>query len=197
MGRITHHRVDVVGLGKLGLPIALVHAAAGHSVVGIDNNPDTVAALRAGDLHDEPGIRELWERSRQRISFQHSPTGDADFTLVIVPTPSLDSGAFDLDLVLDAMGRIGATAKRGQIVVLVSTVVPGACEGTVIPALEQASGMVVGQDLGLAYSPELLALGTAIRDLVTPKMVILGASDPSTRERARSPCRRPRRRRSR
>jgi UDPglucose 6-dehydrogenase len=97
-----------------------------------------------------------------------------------VPTPSDSRGAFSNEHLLAALGEIGRGLKGGDgyhVVVVGSTVMPGSCEGEIRPALELAAGRMVGETLGLCYSPEFIALGNVIRDMLEPDMVLIGESD--------------------
>jgi UDPglucose 6-dehydrogenase len=99
---------------------------------------------------------------------------------MIVPTPSESTGAFSLKYVLAATKAIGQALKQKEVyhlVVLTSTVMPGATGGEVLPALESASGKHCGKDFGLCYSPEFISLGSVIRDFLNPDFVLIGESD--------------------
>ena len=106
-------------------------------------------------------------------------------SFIIVPTPSRADGEFSLDYVLAACQDIGRALKDKHglyIVVLTSTVMPGATDGPVRQALEQASGKRCGVDFGLCYSPEFIALGNVIRDLLYADFILIGESDPRSGE---------------
>jgi UDPglucose 6-dehydrogenase len=181
-------RVAVVGLGKLGAPLAAVLASKGNHVVGIDVSPEAVGLLNDGQAPvDEPGLQELVSGSRERITATTDlgAAADADVTILLVPTPSDERGAFSNAHVLAAVEDVGR-GLRGRdeyhVVVVGSTVMPGSCEGEIRPALESASGRRVGETLGLCYSPEFIALGSVIRDMLEPDMVLIGESDPRAGE---------------
>ena len=175
--------VAVVGLGKLGAPLAVVLASKGHDVIGIDLSDRTVQLVNEGRAPvDEPGLQELISvhRSRLRATTDLGAAAEADISILLVPTPSTDSGAFSNEHVLaatDAIGKSLAGASASHLLVVGSTVMPGSCDSEVLPLLEQASGRRVGETLGLCYSPEFIALGTVLRDLVAPDMVLIGESD--------------------
>jgi UDPglucose 6-dehydrogenase len=101
-------------------------------------------------------------------------------TLIVVPTPSEDDGAFSLTYVREAGRQIGA-ALRGRggyhLVVLTSTVLPGSTEYGLLPVLEAESGKSCGPDFGLCYSPEFIALGSVIHDFMRPDLILIGESD--------------------
>ena len=177
-------RLCVIGLGKLGSPLAAVLASKGHSVVGLDRNPAFVAAINQGQAPvAEPGLQALIDESRERLrataSFAEAIAG-SDASFVIVPTPSQADGAFSNEYVLEAVRDIGQALRghdRYHVVSIVSTVMPGATGGVIRAALEEASGREVGIGLGLCYNPEFIALGSVVRDLLNPDMVLLGEAD--------------------
>jgi UDPglucose 6-dehydrogenase len=177
-------KLCVIGLGKLGAPLAAVLASKGHDVTGIDRNAAFVEAVAGGRAPVvEPGLQELMDEARGRlsatISFEEA-LANSDISFVIVPTPSEEGGAFSNRYVLDAVRRIGEALRgksRYHVVSIVSTVMPGSCDGVIRAALEEASGRKCGDDLGLCYNPEFIALGSVVRDLLKPDMVLLGAFD--------------------
>jgi UDPglucose 6-dehydrogenase len=176
-------RVAVVGLGKLGAPLAAVLASKGNDVLGIDVDPGAVRRLREGVAPvQEPGLQDLISANVERLTAttELQDAASQDVTILLVPTPSDERGAFTNAFLLDAIERIGrALAGREDyhVVVVASTVMPGSCEGELRLALEQASGRQVGDSLGMCYSPEFIALGNVIRDMLEPDMVLIGESD--------------------
>jgi UDPglucose 6-dehydrogenase len=176
-------RVAVVGLGKLGAPLAAVVASKGNEVLGIDVNPEAVKLLNEGRAPvEEPGLQDLVTASLQRLSATTdvAAAAGAELSILIVPTPSDDRGAFSNEQVLAAVEDIGrglAARDEYHVVVVASTVMPGSCDTEIRPALESASGRRVGETLGLCYSPEFIALGSVLRDMLEPDMVLIGESD--------------------
>jgi UDPglucose 6-dehydrogenase len=176
-------RVAVVGLGKLGAPLAAVLASKGNDVLGIDVNPEAVRRLQEGVAPvQEPGLQELVTANAKRLSgtTQLEAAAECDVTILLVPTPSDERGAFTNAFLLDAIERVGrglADRDGYHVVVVASTVMPGSSESELRPAIEQASGRQVGDSLGLCYSPEFIALGNVIRDMLEPDMVLIGESD--------------------
>jgi UDPglucose 6-dehydrogenase len=177
--------VVVVGLGKLGAPLAAVLASKGHTVTGVDINPALVAAIneRRAAVH-EAGLQERLDEAGTRLrattSFDEAIPG-SEISFVIVPTPSGRDGTFSNQWVLDAVRQIGAALRRTDgyhVVNITSTVMPGSTGGEIRRALEEASGRVVGRDVGLTYNPEFIALGSVVRDLLRPDMLLIGQSDP-------------------
>jgi UDPglucose 6-dehydrogenase len=181
--------ISVVGLGKLGAPLAGVLAGKGHTVIGVDVDLSVVDALNSGIAPiREPDLQEWISRGRQRLSATTN-SSDAvlrtDTTFIVVPTPSKNDGTFSLRYVLAAAESIGAALSQKtsfHLVVLCSTVMPGSTEGVVLPALEASSGKRCGEDFGLCYNPEFIALGSVIRDMRNPDMVLIGESDAASGE---------------
>jgi UDPglucose 6-dehydrogenase len=176
--------ICVVGLGKLGSPLAAVLASKGHNVIGVDLNPYFVDALNAGRAPVvEPQLQELIDQSKGRLRATRSyeeaiPLTDISF--VIVPTPSDETGVFTNRFVLDAVRAIGAalrTTDRYHVVNITSTVMPGSTAGEIRQALEEASDRTVGKDVGLTYNPEFIALGSVVRNMLYPDMILLGEFD--------------------
>ena len=176
-------RVAVVGLGKLGAPLAAVLASKGNDVVGVDVNEKAVELVNSGRAPvEEPGLQELITASGDRLSATAdiSAGADADASILLVPTPSNERGAFSNDYLLAAIEEIGrglSDRSHYHVIVVGSTVMPGSCDGEIRATLERASGRVVGETVGLCYSPEFIALGNVIRDMLEPDMVLLGTSD--------------------
>ena len=177
--------VSIVGLGKLGSPMAACYASMGRRVVGLDLDLGKVESINRGVAPvTEPELQRLMDEAGDRLS----ATGDwaeivasTDLTFVIVPTPSLADGGFTSRFVVSACEAIGE-ALRGKVgfhlVVVSSTVMPGSMDREVRPALEAASGKRCGVDVGLCYSPRFIALGTVVRDFLSPDLVLIGESDP-------------------
>ena len=177
-------RISVVGLGKLGAPLAAVLASKGFPVVGTDLNEAYVDALNSGKAPvDEPGLQELIDANRDRLrATTDGPAAVAgtDVTFVIVPTPSDATGRFSNARVLEAMAAVGEGVRRKpgyHVVAVTSTVMPGSTGGEIQEMLEQHAGRRVGDMLGLCYNPEFIALGTVIRDMLKPDMILIGESD--------------------
>jgi UDPglucose 6-dehydrogenase len=174
----------IIGLGKLGSPMVACFASKGFDVIGVDVDESKVAAIAEGRAPVfEPGLAELLAANRARIRAT-TDVADAvrcaEMTFVIVPTPSEESGGFSLRYVLQACDSIGRALRETDdyhLVVLTSTVMPGATGSTVQAALEHASGKRCGEDFGLCYSPEFIALGSVIRDFLNPDFLLIGESD--------------------
>ena len=177
-------KLSIIGLGKLGSPMMAVMAHKGHTVVGVDVNSSAVSAINNGRAPvSEPGLEEMVAANRERLSATESYR-DAifatDVTFIIVPTPSDADGRFSLRYVMSAAEQIGAALREKKdwhLVVLSSTVMPGSVGGTLLPALEKSTGKKCGPGFGLCYNPEFIALGSVIRDMLHPDMILIGESD--------------------
>lgn len=177
-------RLSVIGLGKLGSPMVAVFAEKGYPVVGLDINPAFVEALSAGRAPvEEPGLQALIDKNRQRIRATTDydvAIRDSDVTFIIVPTPSGANLFFSNQYVIEALERIGKALRKKSgyhCVVVTSTVMPGSTGGELQAALEAASGRRVGAEMGLCYNPEFIALGSVIRDMLLPDLILIGESD--------------------
>ncbi|MGA1634043.1 MAG: UDP-glucose dehydrogenase family protein [Gemmobacter sp.] len=176
--------LSVFGLGKLGAPMLAVFAHKGFEVIGTDLNPAFVDAINDGRAPvEEPGLAGMIAANRARIRATLDPAeavAASDASFIIVPTPSGPDGFFRNDYLVSALEAIGRAirAKTGyHLVVVTSTVMPGATGGILRETLERASGRRVGPDLGLCYNPEFIALGTVVRDMLNPDMILIGQSD--------------------
>jgi UDPglucose 6-dehydrogenase len=177
--------VSVIGLGKLGAPMAACFAARGFQVIAVDTDAQKVDEIGRGvpPVH-EPGLAELLLQGKGRLHATRDAEGavrDSEATFIVVGTPSEESGRFSLRYVLPTCEAVGR-ALRGKdsfhVVVLTSTVMPGSTGGEIKAALERASGKRCGVDFGLCYSPEFIALGSVIRDFYNPDFLLIGESDP-------------------
>ncbi len=176
--------LSVIGLGKLGSPMAAVFAQKGYNVIGLDINPAFVDQINSGIAPvNEPQLQECINASNGRLrattDYQEAII-NTDVTFVILPTPSQTDGFFSNDLLVEAAHEIGSALKqknRYHLVVITSTTMPGSTGGILKETLEQASGKQVGQTLGLCYSPEFIALGSVIHDMLHPDFVLIGESD--------------------
>ena len=176
--------ISVVGLGKLGATLAGVIASKQHTVIGVDINEHNIAKINAAQAPIfEPGLAELLWLSRERLSATanyREALDKTEITFVIVPTPSDDSGSFSLRYVLTACEAIGKSLRHKQeyhLVVITSTVMPGAMRQEIQPCLERVSGKRCGIDFGLCYNPEFIALGNIIHDMLNPDFLLIGESD--------------------
>ena len=177
-------KVCVIGLGKLGAPLAACLAAKGLTVIGVDHDPRKVDAINQRKAPvSEPGLGEFIGQTEGRLTATsdiEEAVAKTDITFIVVSTPSDSRGGFSLryvEPVCQAIGRALAKKTEYHLVCLTSTVMPGTSGGAVREMLEKASGKRVGADFGLCYSPEFIALGSVIRDFLNPDMLLIGESD--------------------
>jgi UDPglucose 6-dehydrogenase len=182
---IDSRRISIIGLGKLGAPFAVCLASRGYDVIAVDVNAEKVKRINEGMAPVfEPGLESLLQacRGRLRATGRYDEAiATTDITFILVPTPSDEQGAFSLRHVQEACEQIGKLLRAKSefhTVVLTSTVLPGATENEVKPILERSSGKRCGERLGLCYSPEFVALGSVIHDLLNPDFILIGESDP-------------------
>lgn len=156
---INNIKIAVIGLGYVGLPLA-VEFGKHLPVVGFDINASRIAALRAGTDHTlEVSDEELTQASRLNYSSDIQALKDCNFFIVTVPTPIDDYKQPDLTPLIKASEAIGSLLKKDDIVVYESTVYPGATEEVCIPVLEKVSGLTFNQDFYAGYSPERINPG--------------------------------------
>ena len=179
-------KVSVIGLGYVGCVSAACLAEAGHEVVGVD-----VSQLKVSMINDghspiiEPGINDLLANAVEQKRLSATSETQAavlatDLSLICVGTPSQANGSLDLTYIRRACQQVGealAGTDRFHTVVIRSTMLPGSVEGTVIPALEAASGKQAGRGFGVAINPEFLREGSSIYDFNHPPFTLIGADD--------------------
>ena len=175
--------VSIFGLGYVGSVSAASFAADGHTVVGVDVNPDKVASLNEGRSPIvEKGLDELIRdnaaNGRLRATTSTKEAVDAtELSLICVGTPSRRNGSLDLsylERVCEQIGETLADKPSYHVVVVRSTVLPGTTHDVVIPALERSSGKKYGTGFGVTVNPEFLREGTAINDFRQPPMTLIG-----------------------
>ncbi len=159
MKSINDLKIAVIGLGYVGLPLA-VEFGKQHSVVGFDINDERIAALNSGSDHTlEVSDEELAQAEHLRYSSDINELKDCNFFIVTVPTPIDSSKQPDLTPLIKASEAIGGLLKLDDIVVYESTVYPGATEEVCVPVLEKVSGLTFNQDFYAGYSPERINPG--------------------------------------
>jgi UDP-N-acetyl-D-glucosamine dehydrogenase len=155
--------VAIVGLGYVGLPLALLAAHKGYRVYGIDIQASKVELLRKGESPiTDPVIKEnLRTVPKDLISFgtDYTEVKDASIIVICVPTPVRDNHTPDLGPVENAARGIAAHLRAGSLIILESTVNPGVSEDVILPILEKASGLKGGKDFDLAHCPERINPG--------------------------------------
>lgn len=177
-------RIGIIGLGYVGLPLAVEFARAGFSVTGLDIDRDRVRALNRGenpiaDVDDEI-LRDLVAQKRFRASDDFSRVAGLDALSICVPTPLNKLKDPDISHILDVLNRLQPHLHRPMLVVLESTTYPGTTRELVLPALEN-SGLKVGKDFFLCFSPERIDPGNATYSVANTPKVIGGITPECTR----------------
>jgi UDP-N-acetyl-D-mannosaminuronic acid dehydrogenase len=178
------NRVSVIGLGYVGLPMAVVFASRGFSVVGVDVDAGRVEAVNSGRCYlKEPGLDVLL-RDAVSKGFLRTTTEavkavrESDAVVIAVPTPVRD-GVADLSYLREALLAVREGLHKGLLVVIESTIPPGTTVGFAKPLLEE-SGLRVEEDFYLAHVPERIAPGRAIEELLNMPRVVGGVGPRST-----------------
>lgn len=181
------HSVSVCGLGKLGSCIAATMALRGFDVVGIDIDREKVDKINSGRAPvDEPLLAEAIRvaHSRLRATVDPKEAVATDVTFFIPPSPSLPDGSFSNEFLLKAMQPVARAmreaGKKKHLFVCSSTTTPGAMDAVLIPMLERELDGVCGEDFGVCYNPEFIALGDVVNGLLDPDLVLIGESDPDS-----------------
>jgi UDP-N-acetyl-D-glucosamine dehydrogenase len=166
-------RVGIVGLGYVGLPLAVAFADADVDVIGVDVDPRKIEAIAAGDsyIEDVPHAALAAARARFEATADYARLAEADAVLICVPTPLSANREPDLAPLLGCAEELGRIVRAGQLVVLESTTYPGTTRERVAPLLER-SGLRAGVDFHLAFSPERVDPGRTDFTLGnTPKVI--------------------------
>lgn len=174
--------VNVIGLGYIGLPTAMMMAAHGVQVVGTDFNQELVYTLNEGHMtFQEEGIEELFEQARQKGIRFTTQYQNAEIYIVSVPTPyDKVTKRIDPCFVLKAVNSVLDICEKGSIIVIESTVSPGTMDKYVRPLLSER-GFVSGEDVHLVHAPERIIPGNMLYELINNSRTI-GADDPSVGE---------------
>jgi GDP-mannose 6-dehydrogenase len=181
-----HMNIAVFGLGYVGCVTAACLARYGHSVVGVDTNEEKVRHVNGGSAPVlEPGLGELVasETRSGRLVASADPVAavtSSNVSMICVGTPSAANGSLGLHAVERVARSIGEAlpgCSRRHTVVVRSTVLPGTTESTILPILEDASGLTAGTDFGLSTNPEFLREGVALADFERPPKTVIGQLD--------------------
>ena len=168
-------RVGVIGLGYVGLPLAVAFGKAGFSVLGVEVDRERVARLKAGESPVEDvgsdELATLVASGRLKITTEPSALSEADAIIICVPTPLGKSREPDISYIVAAADAVAAILRPGQLVVLESTTYPGTTEEVLLPRFT-VRGLRVGEEFFLAFSPERIDPGNKRFDLrAIPKLV--------------------------
>jgi UDP-N-acetyl-D-mannosaminuronic acid dehydrogenase len=175
--------VSVIGLGRIGLPLALSFADAGLSVLGVDNDKDVLAAVDARRMpHKEPGAQELLDRVDLELSGRAADAARADAIVLTLGTPAFSHIEIDMSDVRSVLDDLLPVLRQGQLLVLRSTVAPGTTE-FVAGYLEKHRGFTVGEDFFVAHVPERIAADRFVEEIGTLPCIVGGVGEASA-ERA-------------
>jgi UDP-N-acetyl-D-glucosamine dehydrogenase len=165
--------IGIIGMGYVGLPLAVAFAEEGHQVIALDTDVRKVEALRAGSsyVEDIPSERLAAVSDRIEATTHQQPLARCDAVLICVPTPLTANREPDLGPLISATTALSGVLQSGQLVVVESTTYPGTTRERVAPILEE-SGLVAGRDFYVAFSPERVDPGRTDYTLrTTPKIV--------------------------
>jgi len=151
-------RVAVVGMGYVGLPLAVVFAEGGYEVLGIDPIVSKMEALNRGESYildvSSDQVRRLVSQGRLRGTTDYAAIKEVDAVSICVPTPLRKTGDPDLSFIVSAAESLAPYIHPGMVIVLESSTYPGTTRELVLPILSEKSGLEVGKDFFLAFSPE-------------------------------------------
>lgn len=184
-GRTTLASVAVIGLGYVGLPLAVEFATAGHKVVGLDVDERKVSTISDRESYipdvESADIARLVDAGLLSASTDFSLLGQADAVIIAVPTPLRKTKDPDVSYIVAAAEQVAKYLRKGQLVVLESTTYPGTTEELLLPMFSQ-SGLTVGKDFFLAFSPERVDPGNVKFDTRNITKIVGGITPACTRE---------------
>jgi UDP-N-acetyl-D-glucosamine dehydrogenase len=171
-------KVGIIGLGYVGLPLALAFCEAGHEVVGVDSDPRVADTLGRGESHveDVPADRLRGIRDRFAVTTRYADLAAVDVAIIAVPTPLTRNREPDLGPLSSAGTALARVLQAGQLVVLESTTYPGTTRERLVPMLEE-SGLAAGRDFFVAYSPERIDPGRSDFTMRTTPKIVAGLTD--------------------
>jgi UDP-N-acetyl-D-glucosamine dehydrogenase len=178
-------KVGIIGMGYVGLPLAVAFAEAGHDVVGVEIDAARVAALDRSEsyVEDVPSDRLAAVKDRLEATTRYASLAKVDAVVIAVPTPLTRNREPDLRPLEESAARLGEVLRQDQLVVLESTSYPGTTREKLVPILEERSGLRGGEEFAVAFSPERVDPGRTDFTLrTTPKVV--GGLTPRCLERA-------------
>src|SRR5918995_548080 len=175
-------KIGVIGLGYVGLPLAVAFADEGHEVVGLDADPRKIDALAEGRSYvgDVPSESLRALDGRLTATSRYPDLSSCDAVIICVPTPLTNSREPDVSYMVDAATSLAAVLQKGQLIVLESTTYPGTTRERLRPILEE-SGLAAGRDFHLAFSPERIDPGRTDFTIRTTPKVVGGLTEQCTR----------------
>ena len=182
--KLIDFNITIFGLGHIGLPTAALFANKGISVIGVDINKNTVDSVNSGKSHiSEHGLDEIVLKAVKSGYLKATTNGNdasknSDVKIVIVPTPVDKYRNADLSAVKSACNTISNTLRKGNLVIIESTIPQGTCENIIIPILEK-SGLKADKDFSLVYTPERAIPNNTIYEIINNPRVIGGIDEKS------------------
>lgn len=175
-------KISLVGLGYVGMPLAVAFAAKGVKVIGFNRNQARIDMYKAGiDPTHEVG-NEVISKTTVDFTADETRLREASFHIVAVPTPINQDHTPDLTPVENASAIVGRNLTKGSIVVYESTVYPGVTEDVCVPILEKESGLKCGVDFKIGYSPERINPGDKVHRLENIKKIVSGMDEETLNE---------------
>ncbi|GGI17417.1 nucleotide sugar dehydrogenase [Gottfriedia solisilvae] len=173
-------KICTMGLGYIGLPTSAMFAKYGATVVGVDLFPEVVNKLNNGEIHiEEPGLGEVVKEVVEKGNFRASLTPEeADAFIIAVPTPNNDDmyKSCDLSYVLKATETVLPFVKKGNVIIVESTIAPRSMDDHVKPLVE-AAGFTVGEDIFLVHCPERVLPGQILHELIHNNRIVGGVTE--------------------
>lgn len=171
-------KLSVIGLGYIGLPTALLFASKGLDVTGIDVNKSVVEKLNNKELHiEENGLQELLVQTIDSKNFKAATEVEhSDYYIVAVPTPHLEDNSCDVSYLKDAVMKLKNVIKKGDTIIVESTIGPRTMEDIVQPMIE-SFGFTVGEDIYLAHCPERVLPGKIIHEMIHNNRIVGGITE--------------------
>ena len=185
---MSSEKIVILGTGYVGFPLAVILARSGFKVVGVDIRREVVRGINSGDLPiREKEIEAIFKEPAVRTNLVASEVvDDGDVYVISVPTPlERRRKVADLSAVIAATESIASHLKRGNLVILESTVPPLTCRELITPIIGERTGLVVNEDVGLVHCPERILPGNVFEEIVKNDRVI-GSLSEMARERAKS-----------
>nr|WP_253902173.1 nucleotide sugar dehydrogenase [Staphylococcus haemolyticus] len=172
-------KLTVVGLGYIGLPTSVMFAKHGVDVLGVDINQKTIDSLQSGKVNiEEPGLQEVFEEVLEAGKLKVSTQPDeADAFIISVPTPNNDDEyeSCDISIVLSAVNSVLPHLKKGDTIIVESTIAPRTMDDHVKPLIEE-KGFTIGEDVYLVHCPERVLPGKILEELVYNNRIIGGVT---------------------
>jgi UDP-N-acetyl-D-mannosaminuronic acid dehydrogenase len=174
-----NHDVAIVGLGRVGLPLALCFADHGLRVLGVDNNEELLAELRARRMpFRETGAQELLERAELTLSDAIADAAQATHIVITLGTPSFSHIEIDISQIRQALDELTGALRAGQSLILRSTIAPGTTD-YVAAYLRRHTALAVGSEIHVAHAPERIAAGRFVEEIHSLPCIVGGVSTAS------------------